>query len=142
MPAQEVPAMQPVDWSAEANRAAGFAGDATAPRKPMIAVFRGAMPWRIEGVTLIFGNDGYERDQRSKDEVAKVRRFLAENGIEELGFATSPEGYSWAMLVRSDDDDRLNDVVWAAWPDADETQKGFALSVMAEHRPKEKVSWD
>jgi len=68
----------------------------------MFAAFRGAMPSKVEGITVAFGNDGYEKDQRSKDEVATVRRFLTDIGINELGFATSLEDSSWAMLVWSD----------------------------------------
>ena len=74
----------------------------------MFAANRGAMRWDHAGVTVVFGNDGLDRNPRAKDEVAAVRNHIADRGIRELGFATCPGGYSWAILVQSEDVDSLN----------------------------------
>ena len=97
-------------WSAEAAAMARYVAD------NMFEAHRGAMPWRQEKITVIFGNDGYGQDKRAKQEVALVREYLEEVGIRVLGFGTNPENnYSWAMLVQSQACDDLNKLVWACW---------------------------
>ena len=73
---------------------------------------RGAAPSELPGITVLFGNDGLADNQRAMDGLADVRAYLAANGIEELGFATNPVGYSWAMLVRSTDHETLDNILW------------------------------
>jgi hypothetical protein len=52
------------------------------------------------GDFLIFGNDGYSKeDGRAKREVESLREQLA-GQAEELGFANTEDGYTWGMLVR------------------------------------------
>lgn len=98
------------DWNAEAATMAGYVAD------NMFEAHRGAMPWKQEGITVIFGNDGYGRDNRAKQEVALVREYLAKVGIRVLGFGVNPKNnYSWAMLVQSRACDDLNKLVWACW---------------------------
>jgi hypothetical protein len=62
---------------------------------------RGAFWWsKADRVAICFGNDGYAKDSRgrAKAEVEALRRFLAEYGGREVGFATEAEdGYSWAL---------------------------------------------
>jgi hypothetical protein len=114
-----------IDWDAEAVAMADHVGH------EMFAAHRGAMWWRRVGVSVVFGNDGYAvrsggrfhegelrpvDDPRPRREVALVREVLAKQGIEVLGFGTSSgNGYSWAMLVQTDDRAMLESVVWQAW---------------------------
>ncbi len=98
------------DWASEARRAVGYVSGGK-----MFAARRGAMRWDHAGVTVVFGNDGLARNPRAKDEVAAVRRFIADRGIKELGFATCPGGYSWAFLLQSEDVDSLNRLLRGVW---------------------------
>lgn len=82
------------DWSDEARRALRWTCHGE-----MMRFHRGATHWEHAGVTVVFGNDGYVENQRSRDDVLRVREYLAAMGIEELGFAVGEDGYSWAMLV-------------------------------------------
>jgi hypothetical protein len=54
-------------------------------------------------VLAVFGNDGYQVDKRVSREVDLVREWLTAAGAREQGFGVSPDGHSWAMLVRVDD---------------------------------------
>jgi hypothetical protein len=104
---------------------------------------RGAMEWRLGGVVVVFGNDGYEHDQRSRDEVAAVRRYLWDHDIMEFGFATTPDGNTWAMLVyEHSEQEQLYEmrellfyVVWGAWPGATAAEAVAAAWIIAKHSP-------
>jgi hypothetical protein len=52
------------------------------------------------GDFLAFGNDGYDTDERAKREVEAVRSSIAGQATE-VGFASSGDGYTWAMLLRT-----------------------------------------
>jgi hypothetical protein len=81
---------------------------------------RGAMPWK-PGVIAIFGNDGYSVDGRARDEVAMLRRKLAEAGHAVLGFGVdSQDGFTWALLVSS------------AGPESSETGQAFRYALLAD----------
>jgi hypothetical protein len=54
-------------------------------------------------VLVVFGNDGYHLDKRVGREVELVREWLTAAGAREQDFGVSPDGHSWAMLVRVDD---------------------------------------
>jgi hypothetical protein len=98
------------DWLAEARKAANHIAE------HMFTAHRGAMPWRLLGVTVVFGNDGYGQDERARREVQIVRRVLAETGVAELGFATCDEDdYTWAMLIKAEDHAAWDAMLWAAW---------------------------
>ena len=101
------------DWNAEAATMADYVFT------NMFESHRGAMPWKQEGITVAFGNDGYEgdeEDQRAKREVALIRGYLDEMGIPILGFGVDQEDeFSWAMLVQSGETDYINKLVWACW---------------------------
>ena len=98
------------NWDTEAATMADYAVD-----NAFKATVR-RMPWKQEGVSVVFGHDGYDRDRRAKDEVAMVREYLALEGIPVLGFGVdSHTGYSWAMLVKTGDVGMLNKLVWACW---------------------------
>jgi len=98
------------DWNAEAATMAQYVFD------NMFKAHRGAMPWKQEGISVVFGNDGYDKDDRAKNEVAMVRKYLEEKGISILGFGVgSSNGYSWAMLVQTRAHKELRKLVWACW---------------------------
>jgi hypothetical protein len=98
------------DWNAEAATMAQYVRD------NMFEAHRGAMPWKQEGISVAFGNDGYSKDDRAKSEVARVREYLQERGLPILGFGVdSTEGYSWAMLVQTQAHKKLRKLVWACW---------------------------
>jgi hypothetical protein len=50
----------------------------------------------------VFGNDRYLLDRRVNREVELVRQWLTAAGARDLGFGISPDGISWALLVRID----------------------------------------
>jgi len=62
------------------------------------AAHRGAVHVR-DSTFLVFGNDGYTKDERARREVEVIRAETADRA-EELGFATTEDGYSWALLIR------------------------------------------
>ena len=63
------------DWNAEAATMAQYVFD------NMFEAHRGAMPWNQEGISVVFGNDGYGKDDRAKNEVAMVRKYLEEKRL-------------------------------------------------------------
>src|SRR6266545_2343618 len=78
-------------------------------------------------LVIAFGNDGHTKDERAKQEVAAVRRYLVEVGGKELGFATnSGSGYSWALICEvknSKAPEILEDIRWATWLRAGEQKQ-------------------
>ena len=99
-----------MNWNEEARREANRAYE------EMFSAHRGAFPSRVVGHTVIFGNDAYTSDGRTRAEVAKLRDYLGAKGIQEVGFGTGDvEGYTWAMIVRSGDSPALHTAVWWAW---------------------------
>jgi hypothetical protein len=91
-------------------------GLASHVRKHLATVERGAVPVRLvedsigrirvieDGAVIgIFGNDNYLGEARARHEVELTRRRLRDLGAEEAGFGLSPDGYTWAILVRCDD---------------------------------------
>jgi hypothetical protein len=116
--------MPDVDWNREA------ALSAVHVTEHMFEAHRGAIPWRVMGYSVVFGNDGYtpsssfrfvtdpepsEPDLRAQKEVEIVRGYLSSFGIKEMGFGLDDEGYSWAMIVNSTDTSLLHNVVFVAW---------------------------
>lgn len=66
---------------------------------------------------VVFGNDGYKNDPRSRREAELVMEALGD-GTPVLG--VSDEGYTWAVVVTeyqrpTFDPDRLEKAVWNAW---------------------------
>jgi hypothetical protein len=87
---------------------------------------------RSDGRLVIFGNDGYQQDQRSRQEVELLRRKLCDSGFTEEDFGTDPtDGYTWVLIVvppKAHSDDRAavaftllycaaeaEDMLWDAW---------------------------
>jgi hypothetical protein len=86
--------MPDIDWDAEAVAMANHVCER------MFNVHRGAIPWRQLGIAVLFGNDGYTEDDRSKREVSHLRGKMVDIESKVLGFGVNSEdGYSWAMLV-------------------------------------------
>ena len=83
-------------------------------------IHRGAA-WLHEGeVVVVFGNDGYSQDVRARLEVELLRQQIADAEMTEIGFVlnTLPVddcGYTWAMLVETNDIELLRTAVWDAW---------------------------
>jgi hypothetical protein len=95
-----------MDMPAIAVQAAQYATD------NLFEEHRGAMRWK--GQVAIFGNDGYETEE-TKLEVTILRQHLEEKGIQELGFGVADDGYTWAMIVDSENLDLLKGLVVASW---------------------------
>ncbi len=115
--------ISPPDWNAEAKRAASYFAD------NHFRAHRGAAPWQTLGVCVIFGNDDYAGDDRTKAEVAHVRAALKTTGTTELGFGVDDdkEGYTWAMIVQTEKCEDLVNLVWEGWREANggEPPDGF-----------------
>ena len=122
------------DWSDEARRALRWTCHGE-----MMTFHRGAAHWEHAGVTVVFGNDGYVNNQRSRDDVVRVRGYLATMGIDELGFALGEDGYSWAMLVHSDDDEKLDDVVSNFVQPITELQEDIGQPMIDQPDPKIRI---
>lgn len=83
-------------------------------------IHRGAA-WLHEGeIVVVFGNDGYSQDERARLEVELLRQPIADAEMKEIGFgldalAVDDYGYTWAMLVETNDIEFLRAAVWDAW---------------------------
>ena len=98
------------DFNAEATTMAKYVSDTSFDTE------RGAIPYYRAGVFVAFGNDSYADDQRSKDEVYRLREALNRHGSKILGFGTDPrDGYTWAMLVETRDIEILHAFVRTCW---------------------------
>jgi hypothetical protein len=83
----------------------------------------GAVLWR-RGITALFGNDGYASigddssggAERAHREVDLIRERIRERNIEELAFATTPDGYTWVMLVKTEDAPTWDELIWSCYP--------------------------
>jgi hypothetical protein len=76
-------------------------------------------------IAVAFGNDGYDEDIRAQSEVDAVRCLLADQGGEEIGFATAGEGYTWALVCKLPagvSPDTLEGVLWETWINAIDLQ--------------------
>jgi hypothetical protein len=85
------------DWSKEAIHAANYL------HEEHFEVHGGAVLWQ-PGVVVVFGNDGYSQDERTREEVELVREKLRAAKLREIGFGadTVEGGYTWAPLVEVD----------------------------------------
>jgi hypothetical protein len=80
---------------------------------------------------IVYGNDGYEGDPRTRKQVRLVRERATGLGLVEESFGTSADGYSWAVVYRvsppadaGDAAEALDGLVWRAWEEA----RGLALT--------------
>ena len=74
----------------------------------------GTEPANQLGVTFLYGNIGYG-DERGKICVELVRQRLSDEAVEELGFGTDNDGYSWVMVINSDDREWLFNIATEAY---------------------------
>ena len=66
-----------------------------------LGALRGVTLVSDAGVAVVFGNDDYARDPKTREEVRLILDRAAEKGIEVLGFETDDAGHSaWAMALR------------------------------------------
>jgi hypothetical protein len=60
------------------------------------------------GAAVVFGNDDYANDCRTREQVRLILDHALLDGVEVLGFETDDEGHSaWAMVLRCTDLDWL-----------------------------------
>jgi hypothetical protein len=103
------------DKNTAARAAAEFAGHCLCHRH------RGVLD--CQDRVVVYGVDGYETDERSREQVDLFRRVLVECGLEESEFSTGFEGSSWAIVVNNFrreeiDTDELNRRLWECWEQA------------------------
>jgi hypothetical protein len=72
---------------------------------------------------ILYGNDGYEKDQRSQEEVELIKRYLEDRKFEVSKVGQSAVGYSWAIVVnnyrrRRISISRLEKRLWECWQQA------------------------
>ena len=106
------------NWQVEATGAARVAASGE-----IAQIERGALPWDSPGISVVFGHDGYDLHDRAQRCVTHLRGLLGDEGVEELGFGTSEDGVTWAMLVRHSDYRWLNDLVGTAWKIAEHDKR-------------------
>jgi hypothetical protein len=78
---------------------------ATYARSKLATNERGTLLIRCTGdgtmLAAVYGNDNYRASTRARQEAHLVRQRLREMSASELGFALSPDGYTWAVLVQA-----------------------------------------
>ena len=84
---------------------------------------------------VVFGNDGYQQDERARREVDAVLAWGKTQGLRVTDFGTDPEdGYSWVLVFTGAKPDELadlalaaEDVLWRAWhgDNPDPSQRAF-----------------
>ena len=89
------------NWNTEAATMADYVGD------NMFEAHRGAMTWKQEGVSVVFGNDGYTQDGRARSEVAMVREHLGAGGHPHPRVRRGLRG--WVLLGHAGQDGRHRD---------------------------------
>lgn len=81
---------------------------ATYARKQLTSTARGSLLIRMTSddtvIGGVYGNSNYLADARARLEVDLVKQRLREAGLDVLQFGLSLDGYSWALLVKVDDD--------------------------------------
>jgi hypothetical protein len=107
------------------NRAAALAAEAI--REKFSHLHRGANDYSAfgPGIVLFFGNDDPTDAEGNHPVVAKLREYLAieEVGIHELGYGTTKDHRSWALLAESRRDvDYCRRLVWKAFGAVDEAE--------------------
>ena len=77
--------------------------------------------------SVIYGNDGFADDIRSRIEVVRLVQHLSDEEIEILGFGVDGDGVTWAMEVDSEDHELLEALLWNAWQHACESISAMIL---------------
>jgi hypothetical protein len=87
------------DWPMYANLLAALG------RKSFGHVHRAAFRLDVDNETLIialFGNDDYQTNGQVQKEIDGFRQDIVETGNQELGFGLSPDGLTWALVIKPD----------------------------------------
>jgi hypothetical protein len=87
------------DWPMYANLLAALG------RRSFSHVHRAAFRLDVDNETLVialFGNDDYQTDGQVQKEIDGFRQDMEETGNEELGFGLSPDGRTWALVIKPD----------------------------------------
>lgn len=81
---------------------------------------RGVIPSReVPGLFVAYGNYGYGHDERTRNEVRRMRAHCEAAGMTVVGFGVDPlEGYTWAILIETRFASLLDDLLWQACADA------------------------
>lgn len=72
-------------------------------------------------VSIVFGNDFLDGDERARLRVRSLRRQLHSVGLEELGFGLSRDGRGWALVVRTNGVAARHEALQAAFESTFET---------------------
>jgi hypothetical protein len=98
--------MSEQDWNAEAEAMAQYVAENLSDTP------RGAIEGRQSRVSIVFSNEDGRDPAAVRDEVARIRDGLAQEGIRVLGFAAAPgDGETWVMIVESEDIPLLDELV-------------------------------
>ncbi len=129
---------------------------ATYARKKLDTVNRAALLVKCvrDGniVAAVIGNDNYIASSAAQQEVELVRQQLRDAEVEELAFGLSQDGYSWALLVKADNQGfqtaagkafrsemlrgHLDEMVWNAWREASGEQDAHDPRDLSDDRPR------
>jgi len=91
-----------VNYDAEAKRIANYV------HTQHTEEHRGVIPLKEPGISVVFGNDDYARDMRTREQVRLLFQDAYETHVDILGFAVDDDaGVAWSMVVRCDDLDWL-----------------------------------
>ncbi|MCE9546022.1 MAG: hypothetical protein K8T25_10950 [Planctomycetia bacterium] len=91
-----------MNYDAEAKRIANYV------RGQRVEQHRGVIPLEKPGVSVVFGNDDYAKDMRTREQVRLLFQDAYETRVDILGFAVDDEdGAAWSVVVRCDDLDWL-----------------------------------
>lgn len=91
-----------MNFDAEAKRIANYVHAQHAEQH------RGVIPLKDPGISVLFGNDNYADDMRTREQVRLLFQDAYETHVDILGFAVDDDaGTAWSMVVRSDDLDWL-----------------------------------
>lgn len=120
-------------WIDQARQAAEYVN------RSHFEAHRGAFLW-CPDVTAVFGNDGYDPEadglvneavQAARAEVNQLKKKLLTLKHVELGFGKSKDGYTWVVLVDSDNVSELDSLIWTCYPEGssnNDLQKSIARS--------------
>jgi hypothetical protein len=112
------------DWNDEASRMADHVC------AHMFSSHRGAMAGQYPGTLVLFGNDGYAQDERTRELVERLGSAVTAGGLQVLGFGVNqPDSYSWALIIRCDADEWSLQVatalVWDEWSEGRPDHSAF-----------------